>query len=118
MDEHLGKRKWMLMQDGASAHTSKKTTKYLRTVCKVLKHWPANSPDLNPIEHLWSILDSILKANPPKTVSELKQAVQEAWNTISFDTIHNLVASMDKRLKLVKKYGGASLNGHWNEEVN
>ncbi|GFV44092.1 transposable element Tc3 transposase [Trichonephila clavipes] len=58
--------------------------------------WPANSPDLNSIEHLWDMLGRQIVAlsHPPSSVTELKRALQEAWNRLSPQLIHHLIASM------------------------
>ncbi|GFW07607.1 transposable element Tcb2 transposase [Trichonephila clavipes] len=44
--------------------------------------WPANSPDLNSIEHVWDMLGRQIASlsHPPSSVRELKRALQEAWN--------------------------------------
>lgn len=52
MNSTYGIRNWMLMQDGARIHTCGQTMDYLNLYCNVLPNWPANSPDLNPIENL------------------------------------------------------------------
>ena len=70
--------------------------------------WPAQSPDLNPIENLWMILKRRISARDPpaKTVKELKAVVQEEWKTIPVDDVKRLVKSMPKRAKLVIKAKG------------
>ncbi|GFW09562.1 transposable element Tcb2 transposase [Trichonephila clavipes] len=47
--------------------------------------WPANSPYLNPIEHIWDMIGRQIAAlsHPPNSVTELKRALQEDWNRLS-----------------------------------
>ncbi|GFT52914.1 transposable element Tc3 transposase [Trichonephila clavipes] len=61
--------------------------------------WPANSADLNPIEHVWDMLGRQIAAlsHPPSSVTELKKAPQEAWNRLSPQLIHHLTVSMVNR---------------------
>ena len=61
--------------------------------------WPARSPDLNPIEKLWSIWAAKVYANDKQyyNVNELTTAILSEWAGIESETLRNLVNSMPKR---------------------
>ena len=65
--------------------------------------WPANSPDLNVIEHLWDELIRRVQKRPrqPQTLRELREALLEEWNHIPQDVIRKLVESMRDRCEAV-----------------
>ena len=65
--------------------------------------WPAQSLDLNPIEHLWDQLERRLRDRPsrPTSVPDLKNAHVEEWSNIPIDTILNLVHSLPRIVEAV-----------------
>ena len=70
--------------------------------------WPAQSPDLNPIENLWSYLDWKLKNRKPSNEAELFKCLQEAWEAIPTDYLMRLVDSMPRRCEAVIEAKGHS----------
>ena len=73
---------YILQQENATPHTSKSTkTFFEKNNIKVLS-WPANSPDLNPIENLRSIMKHKIKIDPTK-VDDLITAINHVWNGIT-----------------------------------
>ena len=71
--------------------------------------WPAQSPDLNPIEHLWRELKIKLNteySSPPGGVEELWRRVQEQWESIPKQTVIDLIESMPDRVAAVLKAKG------------
>ena len=98
----------IFMQDGASAHTSKSTRAYLaKSNLKFIDNWPPYSPDLNPIEQLWAILNHrIAEDHHPQTYEELRNATVQAWNAIPMPIINNLVESFASKLRKTQEKGG------------
>jgi transposase len=90
-------------EDNASPHRSKVATAFrtksgLRTLT-----WPAQSPDLNPIENLWAIIKNRIRnrRNKPSSLPELERLVQREWKAIPRHVIENLVDSMPRRIQAV-----------------
>ncbi|CAB4402093.1 unnamed protein product [Rhizophagus irregularis] len=65
--------------------------------------WPAQSPDLNPIEHLWDELERQVRAHKPlpKNRENLWEILQEEWSNIEADKYQNLISSMPRRISAV-----------------
>ncbi|GFX43749.1 transposable element Tc1 transposase [Trichonephila clavipes] len=57
---------------------------------------PANSPDFNPIEHVWDMLGRQIAAllHQPRSVIKLEMSLQEAWNCLSPQLILHVLASI------------------------
>jgi len=68
---------------------------------KILSNWPSQSPDLNPIEHLWDELERRLKKCEihPKNSQELEIALQEEWSNIPEEVYNKLIESMPRRIE-------------------
>ena len=60
-------------------------------VLQLYSPWPSESPDLNPIEHLWEIMKKRLEKKPCKNMDELKEAIFETWESITSNTTGSLV---------------------------
>ncbi len=57
---------FIFQQDLAPAHTAKSTKSWLNDHGVGVFDWPANSPDLNPIENLWGIVKSKMRNKTTK----------------------------------------------------
>lgn len=63
--------------------------------------WPANSPDLNPVEHVWPMVTRQLKGRVFNTREQLWSALKAAFKAIPPGSIRKLHASMPNRCKAV-----------------
>ena len=94
---------FILMDDNARPHRANVTNAYLERETIERMEWPAKSPDLNPIEHAWDILQRAVSARPvqPTTLQELKNALVAEWRLIPQNRIQNLITSMRRRCRAV-----------------
>ena len=92
------RRKWY-QQDGAGCHVSRKTKKHIADTGARLLEWPPKSPDLNPVEVLWSLLQSKAAEDHPMSVAELVKAVRKAWRRMPQATINAVVRDFDRKIR-------------------
>ena len=101
----------IFMQDGAPCHTARVVKRYLHDVNIPLLDWPGNSPDLNPIENLWSLIKRRLAAETITTKQQLISKIIHIWyhDPNMNDMLHNLVDSMPRRIaSVINAIGGHS----------
>ena len=110
LDRRYGQGCYTFMQDGAPAHKSALTTLFLKKRCSFINCWPANSPDLNPIEHLWGAMKRILKTKAITTKNELIDAINDIWDSFPQSSIDSLVCSFRGRLLTVIDQEGESIS--------
>ena len=70
--------------------------------------WPAQSPDLNPIENLWSIMKKTVNAVYPhaRSPQAMEFILESIWREFTPETINKLIDSMPKRANAVIKARG------------
>ena len=106
------KSEMIFMQDGARAHTAAATSEWLQENEIQFwgkEVWPPNSPDLNPKENVWAILEEVMVSDKgePRTLAQLEKSLVDSWKKIRLETLKNLYLSMPSRiLDVIRCKGG------------
>jgi hypothetical protein len=100
----------VLMEDGSPLHRSNAPKHWLQEHEVKKMVWPAQSPDMNPIENLWmQMKQRVAKAHTPSMTREtFTKSIMDAWEDISIDRINTLVNSMPSRVSDLMKNKGKS----------
>ncbi|GFX21812.1 transposable element Tcb2 transposase [Trichonephila clavipes] len=99
----------IFQQDNARPHVAKTVGDFCSTQQMELLLWPAYSPDMSPIEHVWDLVGLRLARDPRSSASnyELLMRIQAIWNYLPQADIQNLFDSMPRRiLSLIVARGG------------
>jgi len=105
----------LLMQDGASCHTSQWQKPLFAEQNIVILNWPGNSPDLNPIEHVWNLLKNRVanRRSFIKGRAELEHAWMDEWDKLDIEKdINPFILNQKHRVaQVIVKQGGNNFHG-------
>ena len=111
----FGDPELLFMHDNAPGHAAAKTIQELRDRGIRTIEWPAFSPDLNPIKHVWNKMkdwmqreypDNPLDTTTARGYDMLRQQVTAAWEAIGREYLRELVDTMPERCLDVIIAGG------------
>jgi len=98
----------IFQQDNAPIHKAHKTRHFLNQQTFQTMQWPAYSPDMNPIEHLWAALKTelhrrfpdtkCLPGGPPAVKRVLAERLALVWADIGPEVMERLIESMPRRV--------------------
>ena len=101
----------IFQQDNDPKHTSRRAQKWFEEQKIKLLDWPAQSPDLSPIEHTWNHVKRYLSGykSAPIGVHQLWKRVVEQWEKIDEEQCQKWIESMPRRIGAVTKAKGAHI---------
>lgn len=93
----------IFQHDGAPCHRTAKVSRWIADQgIEVLGPWPGSSPDLNPIENLWTNMKQKVAQLRPTSAASLVDAIKRVWTTeITVQYCESLVSSVPTRIKAV-----------------
>src|SRR5579871_1754444 len=92
---------WFLQEDNDPKHISGKAESW-RDEHQVKRiSWPAQSPDLNPIENVWTVLKANISNYKPTSVKDLIRIIKKEWKALDNIFAKNLVVSMKNRITML-----------------
>lgn len=106
-DDLWGQGVWVMLEDGATCHTAKSTKNAILAHAGDIIDWPAASPDLNPMENVWSMLQTRVAQRDPQTMRELKNCITEEWENLENEVVSILAESMPNRVSMLIESEGA-----------
>ena len=94
----------LFQQDNASCHKSRKSLEAIEVIFGKNKiWWTANSPDLSPIETVWSILKQKLTKRKNSNLVELRNNIIDIWSKFPNELCKKSIGEFEKKLLYVKK---------------
>jgi len=107
----IEKQKMIFQHDNDPKHTAGSVKEWLSNQEFEVMKWPAQSPDLNPIENMWATLKKRLYRDyerPPKGIIEHWERIAETWYKITKEECQKVIDTMPDRCRQV-----ITKKGYW-----
>ena len=102
-DRLLVNPQFVLMEDNAPAHASNYINEERLKYGIVKVDWPPNSPDLNPIERIWTLIKSRIQKRRGEeritTVGAMKKTLEEEWEKLTIEEINREISKLPSIVK-------------------
>ena len=109
LDAHFKGKPYCIIRDRAPQHIKAEKSEDFSTLnLPIVKDYPAQSWDINCIEHVWAQLVMSLLGNRARTADGYRRVIQAHWRALPQSTIDKLVAEVPNRLLKISK-----LKGEW-----
>jgi hypothetical protein len=101
--QQFGEGHFLLQNDNAPVHKARSIQKWFVEISVEELDWHAQSPDLNPIEHLWDKLEVRLRARPdhPTSAPDLTNILVAKWKQGPAEMFQHLVESLPRRVEAI-----------------
>jgi hypothetical protein len=95
--------RFVFQHDNDPKHASLLVREWLQeNLIRVMK-WPSQSPDLNPIEHLWEEVERRIRCQNFRNKNELREKIEEVWNEMPQSMLDKLIDYAKKVRRCDKK---------------
>lgn len=102
--------RYLFQHDNATPHIARHTQAWLAAFAvNVLPNWPPNSPELNPIEHVWSWMAAYVNNKRPRNRTEMKRYIRLAWQQIPQKVIQAYISNLPALMQRVISANGDSI---------
>ena len=98
--------RFIFQHDGAPAHKAEIIEEWLAMKGIYVMPWAAQSPDLNPIEHIWALMKRRIGRKVFNNVEDLKKELLKIWSEITPKECKDLIMSMPRRVAAVLDANG------------
>ncbi|GFW43904.1 transposable element Tcb2 transposase [Trichonephila clavipes] len=103
---------FIFMDDNARPHRTLAVEEPLESEDITRMDWPAYSPVLNPIEHVWDALERRIAArlHHPENTQQLKQMLIDEWVLLPQEMLRQLVLNMRRRCQVIYSQFGLAIH--------